>query len=93
MGKRKYIHTYKSYKSIKENIDAGNFNATKFDILSTLTTMIEGDDVYFEPLDPEDEIFKIIGYDFDYDIEEWVDSLTDEKAENIHTLLTEKGYL
>lgn len=68
------------------------------EVVETLTTMLEGDDLEFEPLEPDDIIWSYIGYptfaaDPPDDIEEWVESLPEAEYEKLVGALKENGYL
>jgi len=66
----------------------------KEDIGFALSTMVEGDDMDFEPLDTDNEIFTEIGFKADEeDPMDWADNLSDEEATRVRTILNDKGYL
>jgi len=69
-----------------------------FDISQTLTTMIEGDDMDFDPLEPDDEIWTKIGFptfamDPPDDIDEFLQGISNKKFAKLKQVLTEEGYL
>jgi len=76
----------------------------RFDVIETLNTMLEGDDIDFEPLESDDPIWAKIGYpEFGEnppdDVEEFVNSLSEteflrlrEKLDDIGFITREKGF-
>lgn len=65
-----------------------------FDIKATIITLLEGDDVDFEPLD--DEALHLLEIEIGYKLEflnNNLENLTFDIIEKIRKLLTKKGYL
>lgn len=65
------------------------------DVISTLHTMLEGDDVDFEPIDETDEIWDLIDFDPNGDEtpEEFVEGLDELTLGVVVHFLIEAGYL
>jgi hypothetical protein len=87
----KHIMTYNQLNEADESY-------ARFDVAQTLITMLEGDDVDFEPLEPDDETWKKIGLpEFGLnppdDVESFVDQLPEKKFKELQKALTENGFL
>lgn len=70
----------------------------RFDVAQTLITMLDGDDVDFEPLDPDDSMWAQIGLptfalDPPDDIEEFVNEMPEEEFNNLKHALKTEGFL
>lgn len=69
-------------------------NHTAEDVINTLNTMLEGDDVDFEPVDPMDPIWDLICFDPRCDEPtEFVNELNDLALGVVISLLIESGFL
>lgn len=93
---KRIIENLKDRSELKES--KLNEAYDKFDVAQTLTTMLEGDDVEFEPLDSDDSVWQQIGLpNFPEhapdDIEGFLEKMPDSKFRFIARKLTELGFL